>query len=269
MTDTEAVSTTFVPYGQGRGRGLDATELGAHGVELDRLVALGLPVVPGLTMPVSHATSLAQPDVARAAIDLLQQLTGRHFGDPAHPVLIRLLASTPVGGAGVPADLPGLGITAAAAPRLDEMVGSGGAIYDVFAAVIRYIGEHGSGIPGDDFAEAEYATSSHAERVEEFLELSATAGFPFPDDPADQLARAAEASLRRWASPRARRQRRGHGLPEDLGFALHVQAIRGGPPQTCGDGGGESRGPATRGFAPTGTFRPGGPRAAAPDQPRA
>ena len=102
MTGTEAISTIFVPYGQGRGRGLDATELGVHGVELDRLVALGLPVVPGLTVPVSHATSLARPEVAQAAIDLLQQVAGRGFGDPAHPVLIRLLASTPVGGAGFP-----------------------------------------------------------------------------------------------------------------------------------------------------------------------
>src|SRR5580698_8893578 len=103
MTSTEAVSTMFVPYGQGRGRGLDAMELGAHGAEVDRL-------------------------------------------------LIRLLASTSAGGAGVPADLPGLGITAASAPALDEIVGSGGAVYDVFAAVIRYVGEHGCGIPGDDFA---------------------------------------------------------------------------------------------------------------------
>src|SRR5271167_997237 len=191
MTGTEAVSTIFVPYGQGRGRGLDAMELGAHGVELDRLVALGLPVVPGLTVPVSHAASLAQPDVARAAVDLLQQVAGRKFGDPAHPLLIRLLASTPEGGAGVRADLPGLGITAASAPALDEMVGTGGAIYEFFAAVIRYVGEHGAGIPADDFADAQYTASSHAECVEKFLELSSAAGFPFPDAPAGQLARAA------------------------------------------------------------------------------
>ena len=94
MTRTEAVSTIFVPYGQGRGRGLDEMELGAHGVELDRLVSLGLPVVPGLTVPISHAASLVRPDVAGAALNLLQQLAGRGFGDPEHPLLIRLLAST-------------------------------------------------------------------------------------------------------------------------------------------------------------------------------
>jgi len=254
MTGTEAISMIFVPYGQGRGRGLDVAELGVHGVELDRLVALGLPIVPGLTVPVSHATLLARPEVAQAAIDLLAQVAGRRFGDPEHPVLIRLLASTPVGG-GVPADLPGLGITAASAPVLDEIVGSSQAVYDVFAAAIRYVGEHGAGIPGDDFADAEYDVPSHAERAAAFLALSVAAGCPYPDDPAGQLAQAAQATLRRWASPRARRQRRGQGLPDDLLLALHVQAIRVGPPERCGHGVAESRDPATGEFAPTGTFR--------------
>jgi pyruvate, orthophosphate dikinase len=254
MTGTETISTIFVPYGQGRGRGLDATELGVHGIELDRLVALGLPIVPGLTVPVSHATLLARPEVAQAAIDLLAQVAGRRFGDPEHPVLIRLLASTPVGG-GVPADLPGLGITAASAPALDEIVGTSQAVYDVFAAAIRYVGEHGAGILSDDFADAEYDAPSHAERAEAFLALSAAAGCPYPDDPAGQLAQAAQATLRRWASPRARRQRRGQGLPDDLRLALHVQAIRVGPPERCGHGVAESRDPATGEFAPTGTFR--------------
>jgi pyruvate,orthophosphate dikinase len=203
--------------------------------------------------------------VARAAIDLLQQVAGRHFGDPAHPLLIRLLASSPAGG--VPVDLPGLGITAASASALDQIVGSGGAIYEVFAAVIRHVGEHGSGIPGDEFAEAEYTASSHAECVVKFLELSAAAGVPFPDDPAEQLAHAAAAALRRWAAPRARRLRRRQGLPEDLGLALHVQAIRIGPPETCGYGVAESRDPATGAFAPTGTFRRSVRRVAAEDRP--
>jgi pyruvate, orthophosphate dikinase len=259
MTGTE----TFVPYGQGRGRGLDAAQLGTHGVELDRLVALGLPVVPGLTVPVAHAPSLIRPEVAGTALSLLQQIAGRQLGDPAHPMLIRLLASTPAGSAGVPVDVPGLGITAASAPALDRLVGADGTIYEVFAAVIRYVGEHGAGISGDDFADAEYTAGSHAERAAKFLELSAAAGFPFPDDPAGQLARAAQATLSRWDSPRARRKRRGQGLPEDLAPALHVQAIRVGPPERCGYGVAQSRDPATGCFAPTGTFRPGVRRATA------
>src|ERR1700730_10783214 len=114
MTGTEAISTIFVPYGQGRGRGLDMAELGVHGGELDRLVAMGLPIGPCLPVLVSHATLLARPEVAQAAIDLLAQVAGRRFGDPEHPVLIRLLASTPDGG-GAPTDLTGIGGIAAAA----------------------------------------------------------------------------------------------------------------------------------------------------------
>jgi pyruvate,orthophosphate dikinase len=266
MTGTEAVATIFVPYGQGRGRGLDVTELGVHGVELDRLVALGLPVVPGLTVPVSHAASLARPEVAQAAIDLLAQVAGRRFGDPEHPVLIRLLASTPAGG-GVPADLPGLGITAASAPVLDELVGTSQAVYDVFAAAIRYVGEHNAGISGDDFADAEYDVGAASDRVQKFLALSVAAGAPYPDDPAGQLAQAAQATLRRWASPRARRQRRGQGLPDDLQLALHVQAIRVGAPERYGHGVAESRDPATGEFAPNGTVRRSIRRGAADSRP--
>ena len=58
MTSTRTTSAYFVPYGQGQARGLDVHELGSHGVELDRLVALGLPVVPGLSIPASHAQAL-------------------------------------------------------------------------------------------------------------------------------------------------------------------------------------------------------------------
>ena len=40
-----ATTRAAVPYGQGRARGLGADVLGVHGVEMDNLVALGLPVV--------------------------------------------------------------------------------------------------------------------------------------------------------------------------------------------------------------------------------
>ena len=268
MTGTDAVTAIFVPYGQGRARGLDQDELGNHGVEVDRLVALGLPIVPGLTVPTAHAASLGEVEVARVAVDLLQQLVGRHIGDLTHPVLIRLLASTSAAGsAGAPVDIPGLGITPNTVAALDEMVGSDGAIYDVFAAVIRYVGEHGGGIPGDDFADAEYTASTLSERVKAYLELSSAEGFPFPDDPAEQLARAATAMRRRWVSPRARRSRRGQGLPEDLPLAFHVQAVRVGPLEASGHGVAQSRDPVTGAFAAAGTFRRGVRRSTTDDRP--
>jgi pyruvate,orthophosphate dikinase len=258
MSQTETAAAIFVPYGQGRARGLDETELGSHGVEVDRLVALGLPVVTGFTVPVSHAATLAEPEVARAAVAMLQQLAGRRVGDPTHPVLIRLLASTPVAGAArVPIDVPGIGITPQTVATLDELIGSNSATYNVFASVIRYLGEHGLGIPADEFADAEYTAGNPTEKAAAFLDLYQSGGARFPDDPAEQLAQAAAATLKRWNSPRARRQRRGQGLPEDLGVALHVQALRVGRPEAAGHGVAESRDPSTGEFRPNGTFHRG------------
>ena len=62
-----------VPHGQGRARGLTAAELGVHGVEMDNLVGLGLPVVPGLTIPVGAGEELAHRETAGVAIDLLEK----------------------------------------------------------------------------------------------------------------------------------------------------------------------------------------------------
>jgi hypothetical protein len=93
--------------------------------------------------------------------------------------------------------------------------------------------------------------------VKAYLELSSAEGFPFPDDPAEQLARAATAMRRRWVSPRARRSRRGQGLPEDLPLAFHVQAVRVGPLEASGHGVAQSRDPFTGAFAAIGTFRRG------------
>ena len=53
--------TPLVPYGQGRVRGLGPAELGVHGDQMDRLVALGLPTVPGITIPVQSARDLTDP----------------------------------------------------------------------------------------------------------------------------------------------------------------------------------------------------------------
>jgi len=269
MTHTAHTAlTTFVPYGQGTARGLGDAELGRHGVEVDRLVGLGLPVVPGLTVPMAHARSLAEPETARAAIEMLQQLAGRRLDHPNHLMLIRLLAGTSsAGGAGTAADLPGLGVNADSVSVLDEVVGSNGAVHDVFAGVVRFVGEHALGVSADDLADAEYTATAPAERVSAFLALCADAGRPFPDDPGEQLALAAQATLNRWASPRARRQRRGQGLPDELGIAFSVQAVRVGQPERCGHGYAESRDPATGEFAPTGSFRRGVRRTASDDRP--
>ncbi|GAA4543313.1 putative PEP-binding protein [Streptomyces collinus] len=262
---SEAPGLVLVPYGQGRIRGLDADELGAHGAAMDRLVALGLPVVPGLTVPAGASASLGEPDTAQAAVDLVEQLAGRRIGDAGRPLLLRLSASAPTEIAGLPPDLACLGVTSANADDLCAVIGRGEALHEVWAATVRLIAEYALDVSGAVLDDALLDTPEPRARVEALLSLVARHGSrPFPDDPAQQLALAARALLARWDSPRARRSRRAQRLPADLALALHVQALRIGPADHSGYGTAVSRDPETGRLSPQGSFFRGVRRSAPP-----
>ncbi len=72
------------------------------------------------------------------------------------------------------------------------------------------------------------------------------AGEPFPQEPLAQLESAVEAVFRSWRSPRALEYRRLHGIPDDLGTAVTVQAmVFGNMGNTSGSGVGFTRDPTT------------------------
>ncbi|UOB08496.1 PEP-utilizing enzyme [Streptomyces sp. HP-A2021] len=265
LEPSEAPGRVLVPYGQGRSRGLDAGELGAHGAAMDRLVALGLPVVPGLTVPAGASASLGEPDTAEAAVGLVEQLAGRRIGDTGRPLLLRLSASAPTEIAGLPPDLACLGVTSGNADDLCAVIGRAEALYEVWAATVRMIAEYALGVSGAELDDALLDTPEPRARVEALLSLVARHGSrPFPDDPAQQLALAARALLARWDSPRARRSRRAQRLPAGLSLALHVQALRIGPADHSGYGTAVSRDPETGRLSPQGSFFRGVRRSAPP-----
>ncbi|WP_411149116.1 putative PEP-binding protein [Streptomyces sp. A30] len=260
-----ATGLALVPYGQGRIRGLDADELGAHGIAMDRLVALGLPVVPGLTVPTGSARALGEPGTAQAAVALVEQLSGRRVGDPARPLLLRLSTSAPGEVAGLPPDLACLGATPDNAEDLCTVIGRAEGLYEAWAATVRMIAEYALDIPAAVLDDALLDAPEPRDRVEALLSLVAQhTERPFPVDPAEQLALAARAVLARWDSPRARRSRKAQKLAADLGIALHVQALRIGPSDRSGYGTAVSRHPETGRFSAEGSFFRGVRRSAPP-----
>ena len=257
------VGTPLVPFGQGRVRGLGPAELGVHGDQMDRLVALGLPTVPGLTVPVSSASGLTDPTVARSAVDLLEELVGRRVGEGEHPMLLRLVPSAPVAASGLPPEVPGIGLTPDNAKSLIDLIGRDADLHETWAAVLRLVAEDALEVSADDIDDVVQEATSAAAQVEALLALCESAGTgPVPTDPAEQLALAATALLRRWSSPRGRRARRAQNLPDDLGLALHVQALHIGPWERSGIGTAVSRDPDTGVLQPTGTFHRGVRRSA-------
>jgi hypothetical protein len=86
----------LVPFGMGLERGLDERSLCTRGIELETLAGLGLPVGAGLTVPVPNVPGFTSPDRAKAAIRLLESMSGRTVGtmtEAGGVVLLRLSAS--------------------------------------------------------------------------------------------------------------------------------------------------------------------------------
>ncbi|MFE9644661.1 putative PEP-binding protein [Streptomyces sp. NPDC006365] len=265
LAQTHTPSHALVPYGQGRIRGLDAGELGTHGTAMDRLVALGLPVVPGLTVSAGSAASLYEPGTARAALELVEQLSGRRIGDRSRPLLLRLSASASTEVAGLPPELACIGITPADADGIRAVIGRDEVLYEVWAATVRMIAEYALDVPAPELDDASLDAPDPRARVDALLStVTRHAERPYPDDPAEQLALAARAVLGRWASPRARRSRKAQRLPAELGIALHVQAVRIGPWDHSGFGTAVSRHPDSGRFSPQGSFFRGVRRSAPP-----
>ncbi len=228
---------SLVPYGQGAARGIAPSELGVHGVQMDRLVALGLPTVPGVTVPASAAGGLADVVLARHAVDIVESMAGRRVADRERPMLLRLVASAAVPASGLPTDFTSLGLTPLASAPLLKVMGRDGDLFVIWSSMIRMIAEDGLGVPADDLDDLLFDIKDPREQVTALLELCAAKGSaPFPEDPAEQVALAAQTMLSRWASPRAQRARRTQGLDPDLGIALHLQALRIGPWEKSGFG---------------------------------
>jgi len=265
MPAASGAGTALVPYGQGRVRGLGPAELGVHGDQMDRLVALGLPTVPGITLPVQSARDLTDPAVARQVVDLMEELVGRRVGDGARPMLLRLVSSAPVAASGLPPQVPGIGLTPDNAKSLIDLIGREGDLYETWASVLRLVAEDALDVSADDLEDALDGVTTVEGRVEALLAVCAAEGTrPVPEDPAEQLALSATALLNRWSSPRGRRARRSQKMPDDLGLALHVQALHIGPWERSGIGTATSRDPDTGALAPTGTFHRGVRRSALP-----
>ncbi|ORM35974.1 putative PEP-binding protein [Williamsia sp. 1135] len=251
-----------VPYGQGRARGLGADVLGVHGVEMDNLVALGLPVVPGLTVPIGSGSGLENRETANIAIDLVEKLAVRGIWPATRterrPMLMHLRCSAPVPVSALPPAISVIGLSNRNIDALVEVIGRDRDIYDSWAANLRFVAEGALDIDVDDLDDLDDDHPDSRARVPALLQLiEETTGAPYPADPAEQLGLAAKAMLARWASPRGQRARKALSLPDDLGIALHVRALRLGSWNESGYGSAISRDLETGKYAPHGVFHLG------------
>lgn len=182
--------------------GQDRSLLGGKAWSIERMRSLGIPVPPAFVLGTDVCRQYYRDgcqltadvwDEMPAAMAALAGVTGRHFGDGTHPLLVSVRSGAAISMPGMMDTVLNLGINDQVEQALAEETG-----------------------------DARYAADTRRRFVEQFERV--VGSYP-PDDPWEQLRMAIVAVLESWQSRRAVAYRRDRGLPDDGGTAVTVQAM--------------------------------------------
>jgi pyruvate, orthophosphate dikinase len=244
--------------------------LGGKGIGLAEMTALGVPVPAGFTITTEACRAYLasggeeppglQEQVARH-VGLLEERTGKRFGDPADPLLVSVRSGAAISMPGMMDTILNLGLDDTATEGLAAATGNPRFARDSYRRLIQMYGEVVDRVPGHRFEDAlselkagrgvqqdvDLSAEDLGELIETFKSIyEEQAGGPFPQDAAEQLRRATRAVFDSWNSPRANAYRRTYEIPDDLGTAVNVvQMVFGNKGESSGTGVCFTRDPAT------------------------
>ncbi|MDI3318064.1 MAG: pyruvate, phosphate dikinase [Bacillota bacterium] len=223
--------------------------LGGKGASLAEMTHVGLPVPPGFTLTTEvcrlyNANGKVLPEGIPEAIEsemrVLEEKTGRRFGDAENPLLVSVRSGAPISMPGMMDTILNLGLHDGNVEGFARATGDRRFALDCYRRLIQMFGNVVMGVAHDAFeqvlerARAEQGASSDAELSAESLErvvaeykavVEREAGEPFPQDPHQQLLRAVRAVFDSWENERAKVYRRVNKIPDTLGTAVNVQAM--------------------------------------------
>jgi pyruvate,orthophosphate dikinase len=257
-------------FGDGRADGNSKLRdvLGGKGAHLAEMTRLGVPVPPGFTIATSVAAEWGRAGKlprevvrdARAALRRIERVMGSRFGDPERPLLVSVRSGAPVSMPGMMDTVLNLGLTDAGVEGLSARAGARFA-WDSYRRFVQMYGDVVLGVPHERFEglleslrdergatlDTELSADDLRRVCHEFQALvKAHTGRDFPQDPEEQLWGAVGAVFRSWGNERAIRYRRLHGIRDDLGTAVNVQAmVFGNMGDDCATGVAFTRDPST------------------------
>ena len=251
MGDGGSVATKWVySFGGGSSDGSAAMKnlLGGKGANLAEMASLGLPVPPGFTLTTDVCTAYydlgeAYPEGLTEQVDdalkMLEQKTGKVFGDAANPLLVSVRSGARASMPGMMDTVLNLGLSEVTVQGLAAKAGDRFA-YDSYRRFIQMYSNVVLGLRHDTFEyilddykdsqgfdldtemEAEdwkTIVSQYKDAVQDKL------GKPFPDDPREQLWGAIGAVFGSWMNDRAILYRKLNDIPAEWGTAVNVQSM--------------------------------------------
>jgi len=256
--------------GKAEGKASMAELLGGKGAGLAEMSRIGLPVPPGFTITTEVCTyyfthDLRYPRELRgavsAALKQIEKSVGRKFGDRRNPLLVSVRSGARASMPGMMDTVLNLGLNDETVPGLAAASGNERFAYDSYRRFLQMYGNVVLGIDHHHFEErlellkeergvsldTEISAADFKELVEGYKALVAEElGKPFPQDPQDQLWGAIGAVFGSWDNQRAITYRRLHGIPDEWGTAVNVQAmVFGNMGERCATGVAFTRNPST------------------------
>lgn len=244
--------------------------LGGKGANLAEMTNLGLPIPQGFTVTTEACTNYydngkkVSDEIQRqifAAIEELEMIQGKRFGDTANPLLVSVRSGARASMPGMMDTILNLGLNDAAVEGFAAKTGNPRFAYDSYRRFIQMFSDVVMEISKtffegilDAVKESKGARSDTDLTAEDLKEVIAQyksiykekMGEDFPQDPKVQLIEAVTAVFRSWDNPRAIVYRRMNDIPGDWGTAVNVQAmVFGNMGDTSGTGVAFTRNPST------------------------
>ncbi len=244
--------------------------LGGKGANLAEMTSIGLPVPQGFTITTEaclkyyNDNKTLSDDVIEQIKDKiieLESITGKNFGDSLNPLLLSVRSGARTSMPGMMDTILNLGMNDTVAEGFSKLTANPRFVYDNYRRLIQMYADVVMGFPKSSFEEL-FDKMKKEKGVEEDKNLTATdlqeivevykneffrlAGYPFPEDPEEQLLEAVKAVFRSWNNERAVAYRKLNDIPSNWGTAVNVQEmVYGNRGETSGTGVAFTRNPAT------------------------
>jgi pyruvate, orthophosphate dikinase len=223
--------------------------LGGKGANLAEMVRIGVPVPPGFTITTQACNEYlacggAFPegmwDQAITALEKVEALTGRKFGDPHHPLLVSCRSGAKFSMPGMMDTVLNIGLNEETCQGMIALTANPRFVFDSYRRLIQMFGSVVMGLADEPFEEvlsrarrkagAKVDSELSAEQLQEVIAefhkiFRRMSNRDFPAEPYEQLRMATAAVFESWNGKRAVDYRNAAGIPHDLGTAVSIVAM--------------------------------------------
>ena len=223
--------------------------LGGKGAGVAEMTNAGLPVPPGFTITTEACNAYYDAgkkfpqgmwEQAQAALKIVEQQTGKRFGQQDNPLLVSVRSGAKFSMPGMMDTVLNLGINDETVKGLVALTGDERFAYDAYRRFIQMFSKIVLDTDPQDFehvldqykeragvaSDAEIPANDLKQLVGEFKQIAERqSGEPFPTDVYTQLSKAIEAVFSSWNNKRAIDYRNFNKIPHDLGTAVNVQSM--------------------------------------------